>query len=163
MKDKTDDFHGMKRPEKLLEKDDATPSMFINDISRMFGHTVRRETERAGISHGCRKMLMCLAHRDGVTQLQIVKETRLTAPTVSVALSKMEADGLVVRKADEHDLRQVRVYITEKGRQTDDFMRSKCMEVEELMLRNISEEERKQLISTLRKVLRNLVESEGKK
>jgi DNA-binding MarR family transcriptional regulator len=152
----------MKQPKKLLEKSDATPSMFINDISKMFKCTVHRETEREGISHGCQKMLMLLAHNDGITQLDIVKGTRLSAPTVSVALAKMEADGLVVRKTDKHDLRQVRVYITDKGRETDEFMRSKFKETEEIMLRGIPKEEQEQLISTLRKILINMIESEEK-
>jgi DNA-binding MarR family transcriptional regulator len=108
-------------------------------------------------------MLMFLSHEDGVTQLQIVRHTRLSAPTVSVALAKMEADGLVVRKSDERDMRQVRVYITDKGRQTDDFMRSKCGETEEKMLRGISQEELKNLNDTLRKILKNLLESEDDK
>jgi DNA-binding MarR family transcriptional regulator len=153
----------MKQPKKLLEKSDATPSMFINDISKMFKHAVHRETELEGISHGCQKMLMCLSHKDGITQLDIVKDTHLSAPTVSVALAKMENDGLVIRRPDKHDLRVMRVYITDKGRQTDDFMREKFHETECVMLDGISQQEQEQLVATLRKILRNLVESEEKK
>jgi DNA-binding MarR family transcriptional regulator len=157
------DFGDVRCPEKLLEKEDATPSMFINDISKLFKQRVSSETERAGISDGCRKMLMFLAHEDGVSQLQIVKHTRLSAPTVSVALAKMEADGLVIRKADEHDMRQVKVFITESGRETDEFMHSKCAETESVMLDGITEEELGALNSTLRKILKNLLESEDTK
>lgn len=158
--DKTTDM--IKNPRMLLQKDDATPSMFINDISKMFGMAVKRESERVGISHGYRKMLMCLSHEDGITQLQIVKRTHLTAPTVSVALSKMEAEGLVIRRADEKDLRQMRVYITEKGREMDNFIRQKCQETEKIMLRGISEKEQEQLVSVLRKILKNLIDEEDK-
>lgn len=152
----------IKDPRKLLTKDDATPSMFINDISKMFGQAVKRESERVGISHGYRKMLMCLSHEDGITQLQIVKRTHLTAPTVSVALSKMEAEGLVKRSTDEKDLRQLRVYITEKGREKDRFIRQKCEETEEVMLKGVSEQEQEQLLSVLRKILKNLIDEEEK-
>ncbi len=148
------------RQKHLLEKEDATPSMFINDISKMFGMSVRRESERVGISHGYRKMLMHLAHEDGITQLMLVKKTHLTAPTVSVALSKMESEGLVTRQADPKDMRQVRVFITEKGREKDDFIREKCHETEKIMMKNISPQEQEQLEIILRKILRNLVEAE---
>lgn len=158
--DKTTDM--IKNPRMLLQKDDATPSMFINDISKMFGMAVKRESERVGISHGYRKMLMCLSHEDGITQLQIVKRTHLTAPTVSVALSKMEAEGLVIRRADEKDLRQMRVFITDKGREMDNFIRHKFEETEEIMLRGVSQQEQEQLLSVLRKILKNLIDEEDK-
>ncbi len=157
-----DDHFCTKKPKRLLEKEDAKPSMLINDISRMFGHRVRRESERAGISHGNRKLLMELSHEDGVSQLSLVKHTHLSAPTVSVALSKLEADGLVRREADVTDLRQVKVYITDKGREKDDFIREKCHETEEIMLDGISKDEYDSLITTLKKILSNLIDEEEK-
>lgn len=152
----------IERPKKLLSKEDATPSMFINDISKMFHNAVRRECEQAGVSHGYHKLLMALSCEDGVTQLHLVKKTHLTAPTVSVALSKMEAEGLVRRVTDRQDLRQVRVFITEKGRKMDDISRKKCAEMEEIMMRGISDEEKQQLMSVLRKILINMIETEEK-
>ena len=69
------DEGGGKDPRKLLTKRDAKPSMFINDISRLFMQKVRRECEKSGISHGYHKLLMELSHNEGATQLQLVKLT----------------------------------------------------------------------------------------
>lgn len=143
---------------RALVSDDVTPSMYLNDIAKIFNTTVSRATERMGISQGFRGMLFHLAHEDGLTQLQLVKLTHLTAPTVSVALSKMEKNGLVRREADDKDMRQVRVYLTEKGREHDNFVRSKCRETEEKMLRGVSEEEQKELCKILKKLLENLAD-----
>lgn len=146
------------RLRKVLESRDVTPSMYLNDIAKIFNTTVARATERMGIAQGFRGILFHLAHEDGLTQLQLVKLTHLTAPTVSVALSKMEKNGLVRREADDKDMRQVRVYLTEKGREHDNFVRSKCRETEIKMLRGVTNEEQQELCRILRKLLKNLAD-----
>lgn len=145
--------------QKMLEGDELTPSMYVNDVAKLFNTTVSRATERVGISHGYRQILFHLAHNDGVTQLQLVKLTHLTAPTVSVALVKMEKEGLVRRETDEKDMRQVRVYLTEKGREKDDFVRNKCYETEEKMLSGVTEQEKKELCRVMKKIVINLMEN----
>ncbi len=147
----------------LLEKENATPSMFINDISKMFGLAVRHEAECSGLSQGNRKILMCLARNDGISQLNLVKETGLSAPTISVSLARMEADGLVRREANLSDLRQVSVYITDEGRKQNDFIRDQFQNIEEIMLKGLSDSEQEQLRNSLKKILRNLIDYEDKR
>lgn len=125
----------IERPKRLLEMPDASPSMFINDISHLFSHMVRRENERRGISESYRKVLMFLSHDDGVSQLTLVQKTRLTAPTISVALAKMESEGLVERRR----------------------------EVEQIMQAGLTEQELEGLTAALRKILENMIESEENK
>lgn len=151
------------RARHLLEKDDAKVSMYISDIARLFDGTVSAAVERKGMSRGYRQILFHLAHEDGVTQLSLAKLTHLSAPTVSVALGKMEQAGLVIRKADKDDLRQVKVFLTESGRKQDEFIREKSDETEEKMLEGIGEEEREQLVNTLRKILINMLDEENPK
>lgn len=148
------------KSKNLLEKENATPSMFINDIAKMFSLAVRHEAGRGGLSQGNRKILMCLARNDGISQLNLVRETGLSAPTVSVSLAKMEADGLVRREANLSDLRQVSVYLTEEGKKQDAFMRESFQQVEEVMLNGIDKKEQEQLKETLKKILRNLIEND---
>lgn len=154
------------RAKHLLKKTDAVPSMYIADISRMFECIVSASTEKLsaeagfsghGLSRGYRHILFHLSREDGVTQLSLVQRTKLKAPTVSVALVKMEEHGLVRRETDEKDLRQVRVYITEKGRKLDEQIRQKYRETDKIMLAGISESEVEQLKATLKKMLENML------
>ena len=80
---------------------------------------MRIECEKAGIPRSYHSILMHLTKNDGLSQLDIANLTNLAPPTVSVTLQKMEADGLIVRKNDEKDLRQLRIFITEKGIEVD--------------------------------------------
>lgn len=155
---KLEDFD-KKRVMELLERDDATPSMYINDISKIFNNAISHASKMKEASHGSRRILFHLAHNDGLTQLQLVKLTHLSPPSVSVAITKLENEGFVQRMADIKDLRQVRIYLTEKGREHDISVRKKCRETDEIMMKGISPDEQEQLCYLLKKMLENLVEN----
>ena len=151
-----------KKPRMLLERQDAAPSMFVNDVSRLFMHRVRSECESSGVSRGHHKLLMELFHNEGATQLQLVRLTHLTAPTVSVALGKMETEGLVRRESDTEDMRQMKVYLTDKGREKVELVRNIFREADAALVKDIPQEELDAAIVVLRKMLINLLEEEDK-
>lgn len=151
-----------KKPRMLLERQDAMPSMFVNDVSRLFMHRVLHDCEQGGVSRGHHKLLMELAHNEGATQLRLVKLTHLTAPTVSVALGKMESEGLVRREADTEDMRQMKVYLTDRGREKVELVRSTFRKADAALVKGIPREELDTAVAVLRKMLINLLEEEDK-
>ena len=107
----------MKGPERSCPPEMLTPSMLLNDISRLIKNRMRREGEQSGMRQGYRRIMFHLSHGDdGGTQQDLVRHTKLSAPTISVSLGRMEAEGLVRRQPDSHDMRVIRVSLTEKGR-----------------------------------------------
>lgn len=140
------------------------PSMMTHEVSKLFRDIINREVEKLGILNSYRQLLFCLGRKDGVNQLELVRETHLKAPTISVTLKSMEADGLVVRKTDEKDARVIHVYLTEKGRQTDDRIREIHHELDRIMAAGIPQEELDALVSTLKKMRDNMLKitAEGK-
>lgn len=100
------------------------PSMMTNEVSKLFRDIINREVEKLGVQNGYRQLLFHLSRMDGVSQLELARATHLKAPTVSVTLKGMEADGLVVRRGDENDARVIHVYLTERaGRRTIRYAR----------------------------------------
>jgi DNA-binding MarR family transcriptional regulator len=79
-----------------------------------------------------------------------------------VALGKMESEGLVRREADTEDMRQVKVYLTEKGREKVDQVRSIFRGADADMVKGIPQEELDAMMATMRKILKNLLEEEDK-
>ena len=140
------------------------PSMMTHEVSKLFRDIINREVEKLGIQNSYRQLLFCLGRKDGVNQLELVRETHLKAPTISVTLKSMEADGLVVRKTDEKDARVIHVYLTEKGRQTDDRIRDIHHELDRIMAAGIPQKELDALVSTLKKMRDNMLKitAEGK-
>ena len=134
-----------------------TEGMLLGDISRLFDARVRRETERAGFPQGYRRIVFHLSHNDGLTQNELVKLTHMKAPSISVQLSKMEQEKLITRKTDEKDMRKSYIYLTEKGKECEEFFISKCKETEKVMFHNFSDEEMKILKGYLKKITENLI------
>ena len=133
--------------------------MRVGDISKLHRDYIRRESEQDGLPSSSRLLLFHLAHMEpGVTQLQLVKAARLKPPTVSVTLQKMEADGLVIRRSNERDLRQTLVYLSDKGRAIDDRIRESFDKCDALALRGFTPDEIKQLGALLDKVIDNLID-----
>lgn len=134
--------------------------MLVNELSRLFHNHMRTESERMGIQDGFRHLLFHLTREDNLTQLELAHRTHLKAPTVSVALRQMEEAGLVTRTADPEDQRQIRVRLTDKGRELDNRQREKIREAEELFARGLSEEEKRTLKALLLHMRRNVLPDE---
>lgn len=141
---------------KRLEPYEKTPMMLINDISRMFGARMRRAADEEGIPSGYRHLLFYLAHNDGVSQLELVKRTHLTAPTVSVTLQKMEHDGYITRTPDPDDQRQMKVCLTEKGQLIKRRSKDKADETEALAFADMSDTEIAEIKSYLMRIYENI-------
>lgn len=125
-----------------------TPMMRILHLSKLFRHQLRRASEENGIPGSYHSILVELSHAEKMTQYELAKRTRLTPPTVSVTLQKMEHDGYITRTQDENDLRQMQVSLTEKGVEAEFANHARANALEQQILSGFSEEE-KQLLSTL--------------
>ena len=99
-----------------------------------------------------------LAKNEGVTQLDLVRATHLKAPTVSVTLQRLENEGYIFRKTDAYDLRAVRVYMTEKGREFNRIVVERVRMEEDEILKCLNDTENKQLMKLLLKIRENMVE-----
>ena len=136
-----------------------TPSMLINDVHRLTSAKIRRESERSGLRQGYRRIMFHLSHGDdGGTQQDLVRHTKLSAPTVSVSLARMEAEGLVRRRPDENDLRVIRVSLTEKGKQLNQRMQEIFREIEDDIGGELTGEEVAELKELLLKIRQRLIE-----
>ncbi|MBQ8497709.1 MAG: MarR family transcriptional regulator [Clostridia bacterium] len=134
------------------------PGRLINEISKLFHDRIKKQSDDLGFKNGYHQILRFLVREDGVTQIDIVKDSHFKAPTISVTLKKMEEEGLVRRETDKIDMRQTRVYITEKGRELDRKLFAKVMECEDILAQTISEEEQAFLCDILKKMRSNLLE-----
>lgn len=129
----------------------------ISEVSRLMGDKIREKGDDNPISQRSgRLILMELAKRDGRTQLDLVKATHLKAPTISVALQKLEHEGIVHRKPDEYDLRATRVFLTEKGRELDNKIKKRIQDEEAQAMVNLTDSESETLIRLLGKIKQNL-------
>ncbi len=62
-------------------------------------------------------MLNMIYHNPGTAQKELAELLQITPAAVSTAIREMESMGLVERKADEHDARLMRLYLSEEANQ----------------------------------------------
>ena len=135
-----------------------TPPMIVNDISHLFFGKVRLlEPEGVMSQHSARCILRLLVRGDGVRQSDIAAELHLSAPSISATLRRMEAEGLVARRACEGDSRAVRVYLTDKGREYDDEVRAMLRRLDGILMQGFDKQETEQLTALLCRMRENLL------
>lgn len=134
-------------------------SIYVNEVSKLFFDCMHRELEAIGVKKGYHHILMHLSRKDGKTQLELTKDTHFRASTISVALQKMEKDGLVERRADAKDARQINVFLTDKGRDLDKQVQERFGKMEQVLLQGFSKEEEETLKTLLIKMRNNIHET----
>lgn len=100
-----------------MSENGTSVNKLIGEIAILLANAINKENDAQGVSQGYRAILFNLAESDGVTQFEISRRVGIKPPTVSVALAKMEAEGYVVRKTANDDLRKILVTLTPKGRE----------------------------------------------
>lgn len=147
----------------LNDKSDPTKSerqksvgMVLSEAAKVLHEKLRHACESVSMPQGYHMILATLARNDGVTQLEIAKRSKLKPPTVSVTLQKMETDGILIRETDPKDQRQVRVFITEKGKELNKRVWCAMEEVDKKFVKGFSPEEEAQLRNFIERLKNNL-------
>lgn len=136
----------------------TTPPMLVNQIARLF-HARMREYHVEGVvsQDSARQIMRVLSREDGCSQLELAHKTHLKAPTVSVALKKMEEEELVLRRQDGMDLRVSRVFLTEKGREHIRSVHEQLGSLDAELMQGFSEEETALLLHFLERMRDNIL------
>ncbi|MBQ9098682.1 MAG: winged helix DNA-binding protein [Clostridia bacterium] len=146
-------------PEREELREVPKAPRLIIEISRLLRFRVRQEVNEGVMAQNTARLVLShLAVQDRVTQLELVRLTRLKAPTVSVLLRRMEAEGYVTRTPDEEDRRAVRVSLTEKGREFDRRHLSRISTNDHAAMAGFTAEEEALLLSLLSRIRDNLSE-----
>ena len=142
-------------------EENANTMMLVNKASKLFRNHMRINTDKEGLNDTYRPIIMILAREDNLTQLELVKRTHFSAPSICLTLQKMELEGLIERKIDEEDKRQTRVHITSKGMDFHNKIINLIQDVEKEIFSDISLEEQEEANKTLRKIIDKLMKIGG--
>ena len=138
-----------------------TPPMVVNEIARLFHARMRRQEPADLLSQDSARLIMrSLAHKDGKSQLDLVRETHLKAPTVSVTLRRLEEDGVVRRETDPMDQRVTRVYLSERGIAHVETVRERLRALDAELMQGFTEEETACLLHFLERMRDNILPAE---
>lgn len=94
-----------------------------------------------------------------VSQKMIAEYLGVSGPTTAGILQRLEAKGFIVYSVSAHDKRSNIISITEKEDLIRQAMGNHHDKTEAILCKGFSEEEKKQLLSLLRRVYRNILEN----
>jgi DNA-binding MarR family transcriptional regulator len=139
---------------------DFEPLQVISRLGRLRSYI---DTELASVfeAHGLGAatfgVLVTLARLDheagGISQRRLMDELRLTSGTISVRMDRLVAEGLVLREPDPEDRRNVRITLTDAGRELFERVAPAHLANERRLLAPLTAEEETQLAGLLRKLL----------
>jgi DNA-binding MarR family transcriptional regulator len=134
---------------------------FTETLSYQLAQVCRAHRGRAeallsevGLHTGQELMLMRLWQADGCAQSELGDALCVQPATVTKSLDRLEAAGLVQRRADPDDGRISRVYITSAGRALQKKVEGLWQELETTSLGALTREEQE----TLRRLLATVLE-----
>ncbi len=105
---------------------------------------------------GQARILIYLSSHSSVTQKEIADGCMLDVTTMSRVLNKMEEMGLISRRRDPGCRRAYQIGLTEAGRQKAKEVDRGFKRLEEILCRDLSEEEIRSLTAGLEKVKESL-------
>lgn len=105
---------------------------------------------------GQARILIYLSSHSSVTQKEIADGCMLDVTTMSRVLNKMEEMELIIRRRDPGCRRAYQISLTEAGRQKAEEVNRGFERLEEMLCRELSEEEIGSLTTGLKKVKESL-------
>lgn len=151
---------GVRTLQKSLESN-LRFGFLIHDVSRLRRIVVDRALKPLGLTRSQWWVLAFLSRRDGMTQTALAADLDLTKVAIGGLVDRMEAAGLVERRADERDARARRVFLTRAGQRLISKIRENVDVVEADILSTVSEPELDQAAAVLLKLKSRLLELSG--
>ncbi len=123
-------------------------------LIQAFDHELRKNV---GITFGQWKIIIILVNNDdGLTQKEIADKLGLEGPTLIPIIDKLEKDGFVIRKVDNNDRRNNRIFLTEKTNSVMDLMVNCGLKIKNMSMKDIPEENISITKNTLEKMWKNI-------
>ena len=135
----------------------------ISQIKQIQGRIFGRLLTEAGIDafNGAQgHILYVLWREDCLPIVELARRAGLAKTTMTSMLDRMESQGLIVRRYDPKDRRQIRIQLTESARGLENKYREVSDEMSRMFYQGFSEEEILKLDAGLERVLKNLEQEE---
>ena len=87
----------------------------FTQVSNNFRNQLQKQMNTIGLHSGQVFILFSLWETDGQSQIELVKNLNLTAPTINKMVNSLLKNGFVKCEKSDEDGRVLKVFLTEKG------------------------------------------------
>lgn len=103
-------------------------------------------------------VLSMLDEHEGMTIGAIAQKRGVDAPTITGIVTRLEQSGLVERRHDRKDRRQIYVFLTSEGSDIMRYLPDVAIAFTETAMKGFSREDQQDLIVKLQRIIANLME-----
>lgn len=122
----------------------------VHDVSRLRRNLFDRAFKPLGITRSQWWVVAFLSRRDGMPQRQLADELDVGKVALGGLVDRLEAAGLVERRADADDRRVKRVFLTPEGKSLVSRLRDSSTEGERRLMDGVSEGDLEVAVRVLR-------------
>lgn len=144
--------------------DETQGGFLISQIKQISGRIFEKLLVGAGVEafNGAQgRILYVLWQTDCIPIVELSRKTGLAKTTLTSMLDRMEDANLIVRTFDKSDRRQIRIKLTETARKLSNEYDKVSRNMNEIYYAGFSNDEIIAFEDTLRRILKNLNESEN--
>jgi DNA-binding MarR family transcriptional regulator len=125
----------------------------ISDLAALHRTKLEKCLSGANIHSGQVFILFELWNEDGLSQVDLVKNLKLSAPTINKMVKGLRETGFVIMKRSESDARLVNVFLSEKGKRVKSEIENIWQDLETNITIHLTETEKLIFLQLLEKVL----------
>jgi len=129
---------------------------FLTQLAIGYRNFLQKAMNEIGLHSGQVFVLISLWKTDGQSQIDLVKNLNLAPPTINKMVKGLTTSGLVECQKCGNDGRMMRVYLTEKGRQSKSLVEQQWLKLETQSYANLTETEKLVLFQLFSKLKENL-------
>lgn len=118
----------------------------VNYMARLFAQALHKGIKPLGLSPGQFPVLLELWSGDGLTQRELVERIAVEQATIANTLTRMERDGLIVRRTHPKDRRAQSIYLTNKAKDLEKPAIEAAIAVNQMAYSGLSESKCRQFI-----------------
>jgi DNA-binding MarR family transcriptional regulator len=127
-----------------------------NLLAKAASRALHARADGAGFAPGQFPVLLELWGGDGLTQRELLDRLDIEQATMANTLSRMERDGLILRRRHPKDRRAQLVFLTTRGRALRETAMAAASATEEALFQGFRRFERELVLEYMRMVLTNL-------
>lgn len=136
---------------------DQNFGFLVHDVARLMRVAYDRRAKALGLTRSQWWVLNNLYFHEGITQSALADLLDVEKPTLGRLLDRLEIKGWIVRRADRHDRRAKRVYLTGEVQAVMRELRGIAAGLRNDALEGLDAQGRRQLVDSLQLIKANLL------
>lgn len=128
----------------------------LHDCARLRRILIDETFKPLNVTRSQAWLLAYLSRRDGSTQSELADQMNLGKVAVGGLVDRLEASGMIERRAHPGDRRVNNIFLTEKGRKVVTQIRKLTLDANKDMLKGLSMKDLKTVVSVMQTFKRNL-------